>query len=54
MFMITEDYILGLIDGEGSFTVYIRNPNDNTPRKRRVRVEPRFYVKLIEEDKKIL
>ena len=54
MFMLTSDYILGLVDGEGSFTVYVRNPKDSTPRKRRVKVEPRFYVKLIEKDKDIL
>ena len=52
--MITPDYIVGLIDGEGSFTVYVRNPIDNTPRKRRVVVEPRFYVKLVAKDKTIL
>ena len=52
--MFHPDYILGLIDGEGSFTVYVRNPNENKEVKRRVKVEPRFYVKLIERDKSIL
>ena len=51
---MTSDYIVGLIDGEGSFTVYVRNPNDETPRKRRVKVEPRFYVKLVAKDKIVL
>ena len=45
---------MGLVDGEGSFTVYIRNLNDSKEVKRRTRVEPKFYLKLIEKDKKIL
>ena len=52
--MLNPDYIVGLIDGEGSFTVYIRNPDNKKKVKRRVIVEPKFYVKLIEKDKKIL
>lgn len=52
--MLEKDYILGLVDGEGSFTVYVRNPEATNERKRRVLVEPRFYVKLIEKDKKVL
>ncbi len=51
---LSNDYIVGLIDGEGSFTVYIKNPNNLTKLKRRVKAEPRFYVKLIEKDKNIL
>jgi len=51
--MLNEHYITGLIDGEGSFTVYV---NDGKPseRKRRTRIEPKFYVKLAEEDKDVL
>lgn len=52
--MFNHDYIVGLIDGEGSFTVYIRNPHISKNIKRRAKAEPRFYVKLIEKDKKIL
>jgi hypothetical protein len=52
--MLQKAYIVGLVDGEGSFTVYIRNPDDTSSRIRRVIVEPKFYVKLIEKDKKIL
>ena len=52
--MITSDYIVGLVDGEGSFTVYIKNPDDSTELKRRARAEPKFYLKLIEKDKDIL
>ena len=54
MLMFTPDYITGLIDGEGSFTVYVCDPNSRKTRKRRVRVEPKFYLKLKEEDKNIL
>ncbi|MFC1612351.1 LAGLIDADG family homing endonuclease [Patescibacteria group bacterium] len=51
---LNNDYIVGLVDGEGSFTVYVRNPVQIDNRKRRVKIEPRFYIKLIEEDKYIL
>ena len=52
--MLSKDYIVGLVDGEGSFTAYVRNLAESTERIRRVRIEPRFYVKLIERDKQIL
>ena len=52
--ILTPDYIVGLVDGEGSFTAYIRDPNKPTKVKRRVKVEPRFYLKLIEKDKPVL
>ena len=52
--MLNKDYIIGLVDGEGSFTVFIRDPNKPTKVKRRVKAEPRFYLKLIEKDKIIL
>ena len=51
--MINPDYIVGLVDGEGSFTVYVKNILNST-NARRVRVEPKFYIKLIEKDKDIL
>lgn len=51
--MLRRDYIVGLIDGEGSFTCYIRK-SDSKVVKRRALAEPRFYVKLIEKDKGIL
>ncbi len=52
--MLKPEYVVGLADGEGSFTAYIKNPDQFTTRKRRVLVEPRFYIKLIEKDKDIL
>lgn len=51
---LKPDYIVGLVDGEGSFTIYIRDPELSSTSKRRVTVEPKFYVKLIEKDKEIL
>lgn len=51
---LTEDYIVGLVDGEGSFTAFVRNLEDSTERVRRTRIEPRFYIRLIEKDKEIL
>jgi hypothetical protein len=51
---LSKDYVVGLVDGEGSFTAFVRNLNQSTERIRRTRIEPRFYVKLIEEDKAIL
>ena len=51
---LSNDYVVGLVDGEGSFTVYIKNPADRKKVKRRVKAEPRFYLKLIEKDKHVL
>src|SRR3989338_3695678 len=51
---LSPDYIVGLVDGEGSFTVYVRDPDSQKKVKRRVIVEPKFYIKLIEKDKEIL
>ena len=52
--MLNPDYIVGLVDGEGSFTAYIKNPQSNKKVERRTKAEPRFYIKLIEKDKNIL
>jgi hypothetical protein len=52
--MFQTSYVTGLVDGEGSFTVYVRNPEENKKVSRRVKVEPRFYVKLVEQDKVVL
>src|SRR3989344_2291926 len=51
---IDANYIVGLTDGEGSFTAYVKNPDVSKEVARRTKVEPRFYIKLIEKDKKIL
>ena len=51
---LSKDYIVGLVDGEGSFTAFVRDVDQSTERIRRTRIEPRFYVKLIEDDKTVL
>ena len=51
---LNPNYIVGLVDGEGSFTVYIRDPDSRKKVKRRVVIEPKFYIKLVEKDKEIL
>ena len=51
---INPNYIVGLVDGEGSFTAYVKNPDSKKKVKRRTKVEPKFYLKLIEKDKEIL
>ena len=51
---LTPDYVVGLVDGEGSFTCYVKDPDSQKQVKRRTKVEPRFFLKLIERDKKIL
>ena len=44
--MLTEEYIIGLTDGEGSFQIQIRKDRKNPT--------PRFAIKLRERDKHIL
>ena len=51
---LTPDYIVGLVDGEGSFTVYIRDVDREKQAIRRTTVEPKFYIKLVKKDKDIL
>ena len=47
--MLNKNYILGLVDGEGSFNVRV-NPDKN----RRAKVELKFSLKLRHQDKDIL
>lgn len=51
---LNPEYVVGLVDGEGSFTVYVRDPRVAKTVTRRVVVEPKFYLKLVERDKDIL
>ena len=46
--MLDNNYVLGLVDGEGSFNVRV---ND---RKRRAKVELKFSLKLRHQDKEVL
>lgn len=47
--MLNNDYIVGLVDGEGSFYVRL-----NTDKRRRNKVELKFSLKLRHQDKEIL
>ncbi len=47
--MLTADYVVGLVDGEGSFAVHF-----NQSQRRRAKVEPRFCLKLKADDRVIL
>ena len=51
---LSPEYVVGIVDGEGSFTIYVRNPDAEKTVARRVVVEPKFYIKLVERDKDIL
>ncbi|MBI2449922.1 MAG: LAGLIDADG family homing endonuclease [Candidatus Nealsonbacteria bacterium] len=51
--MISKNYIVGLTDGEGSFTAYIRPPSKKHGAKN-YRVECHYYVKLREDDLPLL
>ena len=46
--MLSADYIIGLVDGEGSFSVRIPNKN------RRSKIELTFSLKLRHQDREIL
>ena len=43
--MLSKEYIVGLTDGEGSFTVYLRPPSRKYQAKH-WRVECHYYLKL--------
>jgi len=51
--MLSKHYIVGLIDGEGSFTLYIRAPKIEHQAKS-WRVECHFYVKMGEQELPLL
>ena len=46
--MLNSEYILGLVDGEGSFNVRVNR------QRRRARVELKFSLKLRHQDKEVL
>ena len=46
--MLENEYVLGLVDGEGSFNVRINH------KKRRAKVELKFSLKLRHQDKEVL
>ena len=45
--MLSADYIVGLVDGEGSFCVYPRKPNKAAWN---MRIECHFYIKMREDN----
>ena len=47
--MLSADYIVGLTDGEGSFTVYPRPPGGSRGGKS-YKIECHYYLKLQEDD----
>jgi len=47
--MLTADYVVGLVDGEGSFAVHF-----NSSQRCRAKVEPRFCLKLKAYDRSLL
>src|SRR3989344_1130241 len=49
--ILSDDYIVGLTDGEGCFYVETRNPNGF---HKSFRVEMHFYIKLIEDELSLL
>ncbi|TSA45380.1 hypothetical protein D4R51_01935 [bacterium] len=53
--MLTADYIVGLTDGEGSFTVYLHPPHKKRFRYTPYyRVEWHYYIKLKDDDLSLL
>lgn len=51
--MLSKHYIVGLVDGEGSFTLYIRTPKAEHQSKS-WRVECHFYIKMGEQELPLL
>ena len=49
--MLKPDYVVGLVDGEGSFSVFLRKPKKATWN---TRVECHFYIKMREDDLPLL
>jgi len=53
--MLSADYIIGLTDGEGSFTVYIHPPRKiGKYSTKHYRVECHYYIKLREDELPLL
>lgn len=52
--MLSADYIVGLTDGEGSFTVYPRPPQTGGRGGKSFKIELHYYLKLQEDDLGVL
>lgn len=51
--MLSAEYIVGLTDGEGSFTMYIKPPQSKWQSKN-YRIECHYYIKLRDDDLSLL
>jgi len=51
--MLSADYIVGLTDGEGSFSVFLNPPNKKHG-SRNYRVQCRYYIKMREDELPLL
>ncbi|MDP3729251.1 MAG: LAGLIDADG family homing endonuclease [bacterium] len=51
--MLSADYLVGLTDGEGSFTVYLRAPLKKHGAKN-YRVECHYYLKMRDDDRALI
>lgn len=51
--MLSEDYIVGLTDGEGSFSVTLYSPK-RYPQRRHYSVRCHYYIKLREDELPLL
>jgi hypothetical protein len=55
LFMLSADYIVGLTDGEGSFTVHLHPPRKiGKYSTKHYRVECHYYIKLREDELPLL
>lgn len=53
--MLSSDYIVGLTDGEGSFSVFLHAPNGKRAKDTKYyRVECHYYIKLREDELPLL
>ena len=53
--MLSEDYIVGLTDGEGSFSVFLRPPEGKRAKETQYyRVECHYYIKMREDELPLL
>jgi len=53
--MLSSDYIVGLTDGEGSFSVFLHSPRGKRARETQYyRVECHFYIKMREDELPLL
>ena len=53
LIMLSEDYIVGLTDGEGSFSVVIYSPH-KYPERKHFQVRCHYYLKLREDELPLL